>query len=128
MALAIPAGRIMDRYGRRRLIIPMILLTPLLPLWFIFARGFMDLVILMAVMATASAFLMPGFQSLVADYTPRKRRGRVLAAIGGGRFFVNIRMTIVGGGVLLFLPATIAAYFGGTLYQTSIMLPFSHLL
>lgn len=124
MALAIPAGRIMDRYGRRKLIIPMMLLTPLLPLWFIFARGFMDLVILTMVMATANAFLMPGFQSLVADYTPRKRRGRVLAAIGGGRFFVDIRMTRVGGGVLLFIPATIAAYFGGTLYETSIILPF----
>ena len=124
MALAVPAGRLMDRFGRKKLIIPMMILTPLLPLWFIYARGFTDLVILMVVMATANAFLMPGFMSLVADYTPRERRGRVLATMGAGRFFVDIRMSIVGGGVLLFIPATIAAYIGGALYETSIMLPF----
>ncbi len=124
MALAIPAGRLMDRYGRRKLMVPMMILTPLIPLWFIFARGFMDLVILMFVKATVNAFLLPGFMSLVADHTPRERRGRVLAAIGAGRFQVDMTVTRVGGGVLLFIPATVAAYVGGALYDTSITLPF----
>jgi MFS family permease len=124
MALAIPAGKLMDRYGRRRLMIPMMILTPLIPLWFMFSRGFMDLVILMMIKGTVNAFLLPGFMSLVADYTPRERRGRVLAAIGAGRFQVDMSVTRVGGGVLLFIPATIAAYVGGALYDTSITFPF----
>jgi len=124
MALAIPAGRLMDRYGRRRLMIPMMILIPLIPLWFIFARGFTDLVILMVLKGTINAFLLPGFMSLVADFTPRERRGRVLAAIGAGRFQLDMRVTRVGGGVLLFIPATIAASVGGALYETNIMFPF----
>ncbi len=121
---AIPAGRIMDRYGRRKLIIPMMLISPLLPLFFIYARGFSDLVILVTVMAIANAFLMPGVQSLVADYTPRDRRGRVLAAIGSGNFFLDIRTTLVGGGMLVFIPSTVAFYLGGTIYEMSGTLPF----
>jgi DHA1 family multidrug resistance protein-like MFS transporter len=124
MALAIPAGKLMDRYGRRKLMVPLMILTPLIPLWFMFARGFTDLVILMVVKATINAFLLPGFMSLVADYTPRERRGRVLAAIGAGRFQLDMTVTRVGGGVLLFIPATIAAYVGGVLYEKSITLPF----
>ncbi len=124
MALAIPAGKLMDRYGRRRLMIPMMIVTPLIPLWFMFARGFMDLVILMMINGTVNSFLLPGFMSLVADYTPRERRGRVLAAIGAGRFQLDMSVTRVGGGVLLFIPATIASYVGGALYDTSITFPF----
>jgi MFS family permease len=124
MALALPAGKLMDRYGRRKLMVPMMILTPLIPLWFMFTRGFMDLVILMVVKATINAFLLPGFMSLVADYTPRERRGRVLAAIGAGRFQLDMTVTRVGGGVLLFIPATIAASVGGALYEANIAFPF----
>jgi MFS family permease len=124
MVLAIPAGRLMDRYGRRRLMIPMMILTPLIPLWFMYSRGFTDLLILMVIKGSINAFLLPGFMSLVADYTPRERRGRVLAAIGAGRFQLDMRVTRVGGGVLLFIPATIAASVGGVLYEANIMFPF----
>lgn len=121
---AIPAGRIMDRYGRRRIILPMMLITPLLSFSFIYARGFWDLVILVTVMAVTNAFLMPGVQSLVADYTPRARRGRVLSTIGSGNFFLDIRTTRVGGGMLIFVPSTIAFYTGGAIYEMSHSSPF----
>lgn len=67
---------------------------------------------------------MPGFQSLVADYTPRGYRGRVTSAIGGGQFFVDIRGARMGGGMLLFIPASLALYLGGVLYSLSSQLPF----
>jgi len=121
---AIPAGKIMDRYGRRKLIIPMMLITPLFPISFIYARGFWELTILVTVMAISNAFLMPGVQSLVADYTPRDRRGRVLATICSGNFFLDIRTTRIGGGMLIFIPSTIAFYAGGAIYEMSNSLPF----
>jgi len=67
---------------------------------------------------------MPGFQSLLADSVPRERRGRVTSAIGGGNFFIDIRNTGMGGGMLLFLPMALAQLTGGLLYQSDPTLPF----
>jgi len=67
---------------------------------------------------------MPGFQSLVADYTPRDRRGRLLSAMGTGIFYIDIRTTRMGGGMLIFIPSTIAFYLGGALFEMTKTLPF----
>ena len=67
---------------------------------------------------------MPGFQSLLADAVPKDRRGRVTSAVGGGNFFIDIRNTGMGGGMLLFLPMAIAQILGGVLYESDPTLPF----
>ena len=122
--LAIPAGRIMDRYGRRKLLIPLLWLMPITPVAFIFSRGFWDLLVIVILMEVANSFLMPGFQSLVADNTPRERRGRLLSAMGAGMFYIDIRQTRMGGGMLIFIPSTIAFYLGGALFEITKTLPF----
>jgi len=65
--LTIFAGKILDRYGRRKLLIPLMWLTPITPLAFLFSKGFWDLFVIVIVMEVANSFFMPGFQSLVAD-------------------------------------------------------------
>ncbi|MBM3291611.1 hypothetical protein FJY84_02920 [Candidatus Bathyarchaeota archaeon] len=75
-------------------------------------------------MACVNAFLVLGFQSLLADYTPRERRGGVTSAIGAGMFFVDIRGGAWGGGILLFIPQAIASYIGGNLYTINPTYPF----
>jgi MFS family permease len=120
----IPAGRLMDSHGRRKLLIPMMVLTPIVPLLFISSKNFTNLVMLVALMAFMNSFLMPGFQSLLADYTPRDHRGRVTSAIGGGRFFMDIRGTGLGGGMLLFIPSSVALSLGGVIYEIGPTIPF----
>lgn len=124
MLFAIPAGRLMDRFGRRRLLIPMMCLVPVFPLAFLFVKDYVGLALLVVFMSVANAFLRPGFQSLLADYTPRERRGRVTSAVGGGNFFVDIRGTGYGGGMLLFIPAAVAQTLGGVLYEANPTIPF----
>ena len=124
MLVAIPAGSIMDKYGRRKLLIPFMTLTPLMPLYFLVSGGFNGLVVLVVVMAAVNSFLMPGFQSLLADYTVRERRGRVTSAIGAGNFFVDIRGSAWGSGMLLFIPSAIAQSLGGVLYEMDPVIPF----
>src|SRR4030042_302887 len=124
MLVAIPAGSIMDKYGRRRLLIPFMALTPLMPLYFLVSGGFNGLVVLVVVMAAVNSFLMPGFQSLLADNTVRERRGRVTSAIGGGNFFVDIRGSAWGSGMILFIPSAIAQSLGGVLYEMDPVIPF----
>lgn len=125
LAFAQPAGKLMDKIGRRKLLLPFMALTPLYPLFFIyFVKDFVGLALLVFTMAIGNSFLMPGFQSLLADSVPRERRGRVTSAIGGGNFFIDIRNTGMGGGMLLFLPMALAQITGGLLYQSDPTLPF----
>ena len=124
LLIATPAGRLMDKIGRRRLLIPFMALTPFYPLVFLLVKDFTQLALLVVVMAVGNAFLMPGFQSLLADNTPRERRGRVTSAVGGGNFFIDVRGTGMGGGMLLFIPSALAQLLGGVFYEMEPTLPF----
>jgi MFS family permease len=124
LIIATPAGRTMDRVGRRKLLLPFMALTPFYPLVFLFIKDTTQLIFLVVFMAIGNAFLMPGFQSLLADNTPRERRGRVTSAIGGGNFFIDVRNTGMGGGMLLFIPSAVSQVLGGLLYEFDPIAPF----
>jgi MFS family permease len=119
------SGRLLDRVGRSKLLIPFMLVVPLYPLLFIYVvKDFTGLALMVFMMAVGNAFLMPGFQSLLADAVPRDRRGRVTSAVGGGNFFIDVRNTGMGGGMLLFVPMAVAQLLGGFLYEVEPTLPF----
>jgi len=119
------SGKLLDRVGRRRLLIPFMLVVPLYPLLFIYVvKDFIGLALMVFMMALGNAFLMPGFQSLLADAVPKDRRGRVTSAVGGGNFFIDVRNTGMGGGMLLFVPMAVAQLLGGFLYEVDSTLPF----
>jgi MFS family permease len=125
LVLAQWSGKLLDRFGRRRLLIPFMFLVPLYPLMFIyFVKDFTGLALMVFMMAVGNAFLMPGFQSLLADAVPKERRGRVTSAVGGGNFFIDVRNTGMGGGMLLFVPVAVAQILGGVLYESDPTLPF----
>jgi MFS family permease len=125
LVLAQWSGKLLDRFGKRRLLIPFMFLVPLYPLMFIyFVKDFAGLAVMVFLMAVGNAFLMPGFQSLLADAVPKDRRGRVTSAVGGGNFFIDVRNTGMGGGMLLFVPMAIAQILGGVLYENTPTLPF----
>jgi MFS family permease len=124
MLLAIPAGKMMDRLGRKKLLVAFMAFTPIFPIAFLFIKDYYVLVILVIAVAVCNSFLLPGFQSLLADYTPRNRRGRVISAVGSGNFFIDIRGTMWGGGMLLFIPLAIGQTLGGLFYEYNPALPF----
>lgn len=119
------SGKLLDRYGRRKLLIPFLAIVPLYPLTFLyFIKDFTGLALMVFLIAIGNAFLMPGFQSLLADAVPRERRGRVTSAIGAGNFFIDIRSMGGGGGMLLFAPMALAQLLGGISYEIDPTLPF----
>jgi MFS family permease len=124
LVVAFNAGSLMDKYGRRKFLIPFMFLVPLYPLLFTMLKDWASLAGLVVAMAITNAFLISGFQSLLADWVPRERRGRVTSTVGTGSFFLDIRGTTGGGGMLLFLPASLGQALGGTLYMQNPVLPF----
>ncbi|MBS7619738.1 MFS transporter [Candidatus Bathyarchaeota archaeon] len=125
LALSQWSGKFLDKYGRRKLLIPFLAIVPLYPLIFLyFIKDFTGLSLMVFLMAIGNAFLMPGFQSLIADAVPRERRGRVTSAIGAGHFFIDIRSMGGGGGMLLFAPMALAQLLGGISYEIDPTLPF----
>jgi hypothetical protein len=48
----------------------------------------------------------------------------VTSAVGGGNFFIDVRNTGMGGGMLLFVPMAVAQLLGGFLYEAEPTLPF----
>ena len=73
-ALSIPAGANVDRFGKRKTIIKSFLISIPSVLYFAFARGFIDVLIILLFLSIASAFLIPATASYMADVVPRKMR------------------------------------------------------
>jgi len=77
-----PAGKIVDRIGRRRsMLISYLFSTPFL-LAFIAARGFNQMVVVNMAFMVSMAFFFPALNALRADIIPRDRRGRILGLMG----------------------------------------------
>jgi len=127
LLMAYPAGKILDTHSRKKILLPCMLWTVAMPLLFItlINSRYLNLALLVIMIAVVNSFLRPGFQSILADYTPRERRGRVISAMGSGNFFIGIRggagggVGGGGGGTLLFIPNSIAQLLGGILYAAN---------
>lgn len=77
-----PAGKIVDRIGRRRsMLLAYLFSTPSL-LAFMAARGFTQMVLVNMALMISTAFFFPALNALRADIVPRDRRGRILGLMG----------------------------------------------
>jgi len=77
-----PAGRLVDRIGRRRsMLLAYLFSTPAL-LGFMAARGFNQMVLVDVSFRVSTALFFPALMALRADIIPRDRRGRVMGLMG----------------------------------------------
>lgn len=89
IAISIPAGAAVDRFGKRKTILVSFILTIPAIISFTYAKGFTNVLIILLVVSTANAFTNPACEALTADIVPREMRGRVMAAMGRGALFIN---------------------------------------
>jgi MFS family permease len=87
--LAIPSGIIADRYSRTRTIFVAIFLSLISLPSIIFTENFLHVLLIRLSVGLVGALFIPSSIALMADYIPRKLRGRVMAAIGRGGFFLG---------------------------------------
>jgi len=128
VGLYIPAGMVIDRYGRTWFIrISLFLISVAISL-LSFASSFTHVLFIRAVIAIANVFFLPASSALMADFIPRDLRGRVMAAIGRGTVLLGSASGGTGGpgmGFLITLPVMVGSVVGGYLYAYNAALTWS---
>lgn len=84
VALSIPAGGLIDRLSKRWVAGACLIVGSVPALLFLRSTSFGQVLALSVAATLTNIFLNPAIQALFADMTPREKRGRIMAAIGGG--------------------------------------------
>jgi MFS transporter, DHA1 family, multidrug resistance protein len=127
MASFLPAGWIADRLGRTQALVAALAITLVAAPLFLLVRSFAAALLIRAVIAAAFGLALPASMALMADLTPRRQRGEIMAAIGQGGIMLHPAGGGVGGpalGYLFILPAMAATLAGGLLYKLHPAYPF----
>jgi MFS transporter, DHA1 family, multidrug resistance protein len=123
----IPAGFIVDRFGRTRFIIAGFLLGSIIIYAFGLVSGFVAVLAVRCLITLVSTVLSPACGALLADLIPRDIRGRAMAAIGRGQVRLGASSGGTGGpgmGFFITIPLMIASFCGGVLFEWDPMSPW----
>ena len=123
----VPAGEVVDRWGRTRCQRVGLAFALLSSFTFILARGFYGVLASRLCVALAMALFIPANTALVADIVPRAMRGRIMAAIGRGSVLLLSPGGGIGGpglGFLSIVPVTLCALAAGYLYTLDAAAPW----
>lgn len=126
MLLTFPAGMLIDRYDKNKIIAAALIFTSFPVLMFPYLRGFFETLLILIPIAVSNAFLMPGANALMADLVPIGSRGKIMAVLGRGLISIN---TGGGGGgpgmgFLLTFPSVFGSLAGGYIYNAYPSLPW----
>jgi MFS family permease len=127
LLMFIPAGILVDRWGRTTSLTVALLLALVAIPAFAFATTFMAVLLIRAVLAVAFALTIPACSALMADLVPRQIRGRVMSAIGQGSIMIGPAGGGTGGpamGFLITIPLMLASLAGGYLYTLNPSYPW----
>ena len=121
-ALAIPAGAVVDRFGKRKVIIVALAISILPVFFFTYCTNFVQTLAVLALVTAVSMFLTPACQALVADIVPKEMRGRIGAAFGRGS--IGIRVTVVTAGFVPSIGSMLGFLSGGFIYSFNAAYPW----
>ena len=126
-AMFVPAGMLVDRWGRTASALTALLISLACTLLFVFAQSFAAVLLIRIGIAVAYAIGLPACSALMADIVPRDIRGRVMAALGHGGLKIGVTGGGVGGpsvGYVATLPLMAASLAGGYLYAWAPVSPW----
>jgi MFS family permease len=125
--LALPAGMLVDRWGRTSSLAAAIVIFTLTAPLFVLLRGFTAILLLRVMISVAFVLAIPASMALMADLVPRAWRGQMMAAIGQGGLMLGPAGGGNGGpalGYLMIPPLLLASLAGGFLYEVNPVYPW----
>lgn len=125
-ALFLPAGLLVDRWGRTKTLILALLIWSVVSPLFVLLSGFGAVLIERILLAAAFALAITSSTALMADLVPRAVRGQMMAAIGQGGIVLGMIGTPGGPsvGYLIIPPLMVASLGGGLLYTLNPAAPW----
>ncbi len=105
LLVGIPLGKVVDLLGRKTSIILAYLIFIPSTLVFIYARSFIELIIVMVIFGFGSMMIGPAFQALITDMVPKSKRGRIMGVIGSLNIIMMIPASAIAGFLYEFNPA-----------------------
>ena len=127
VVLTIPSGILADRLGRTRTLLGATIISLISLPALIFASDFKTVLLIRLGAAIAGSTFIPASSALMADYTPREIRGKVMSAVGRGTVLVGAAGGGTGGpglGYLFVIPVMISSLIGGILYALNPAYPW----
>ena len=126
LALFMPAGLLVDRWGRTATLITALAVSTIATPLFILLHGFNAVLVIRMVQAIAFVLALLSSSALMADLVPRPIRGQMMAAIGQGGIVPGM-IGSPGGpavGYLIIPPLMLASLGGGYLYTLNPSYPW----
>lgn len=116
------SGKLVDRYGRKQIILSCLALAPGMILIFLFSTNFLTLLIFRLGLATLNSFVLPATTAIISDIVPSRSRGRAFAAIG--MVPITISLESSASGFYMFLPSITGSVASGFIYSFNSQLPW----
>jgi MFS family permease len=126
LVLFLPAGLLVDRWGRTASLTAALVISTLVTPLFVVLSGLTAILLVRAVIAVAFVLAIPACMALMADLVPRSVRGQMMAAIGQGGIILG-SVGSPGGpavGYLIIPPLMVASLAGGFLYTLNPVYPW----
>ena len=120
--LAIPAGRLSDRFGRSRILIPGYLIYGLVYLGFALLTSKVSLLILFVAYGVYTAFISGAERALIAEASPAEYKGTVLGIYGMLQGFGLLFSSMIAGWMWNVWGSNAPFWFGGVLGIVSALL------
>ena len=125
--ILIPAGFLVDRYGRTRVLMASLLFSLVSIPTIVIAQDFYQVLAIRLAVGVAQVLFMLACSALMADCIPRDIRGRVMAALGRGTVEIGAAGGGTGGpgqGFLTSVPIVVSSIAGGILYSVNPAYPW----
>jgi len=106
LVAGLPLGKFVDVIGRRKALLAAYALWIPSTLYFVYCRSLVGMALVFVAFALGGALFSPAHQALLADLTPREKRGRIMGVVGTLNLLAMIPASALGGFLYELEPAS----------------------